>query len=62
MTRGTDRLSAVTTMFVGVLVGAALALHVHIVPPLAIALIVTAVVALVSCRAGATDPTCVQPR
>jgi len=48
-------------MLVGALAGAALALHVHIVAPLAIALIVTAVVALVSWRAGAADPTWVHP-
>jgi hypothetical protein len=48
-------------MLVGALAGAALALDVHIVAPLAIALIVTAVVALVSWRAGAADPTWVHP-
>jgi hypothetical protein len=48
-------------MLIGALTGAALALHVHIVAPLAIALIVTAVVALVSWRAGVTDPTWVHP-
>jgi uncharacterized membrane protein YoaK (UPF0700 family) len=51
------RLVAVAAMLVGALAGAALALHLHIVAPLAIALIVTAVVALVSWRAGATDAT-----
>ncbi len=50
------RLVAVTAMFVGALAGAALALHVHIVAPLAIALFVTASVALVAWRAGASDP------
>jgi uncharacterized membrane protein YoaK (UPF0700 family) len=50
------RLVAVTAMFVGALAGAALVLHVHFVTPLAIALIVAAAVALVSWRAGATDP------
>jgi uncharacterized membrane protein YoaK (UPF0700 family) len=55
------RLVAVTAMFVGALVGAALALHVHIVAPLVIALVVTAVVALVSWRAGARDPAWVHP-
>ena len=55
------RLVAVAAMFVGALAGAALALHVHIVAPLAIALIVTAAVALVSWRAGADDPTWVHP-
>jgi uncharacterized membrane protein YoaK (UPF0700 family) len=55
------RLVAVTAMLVGALAGAALALHVHIVGPLAIALIVTAIVALVSWRAGAADPTWVYP-
>ena len=51
------RVVAVTAMLIGALAGAALALHVRIVAPLAIALLVTAVVALVSWRAGATDPT-----
>ena len=46
----------------GALAGAALALHVHIVAPLAIALIVTAVVATVSWRAGAHDPTWTRPQ
>jgi uncharacterized membrane protein YoaK (UPF0700 family) len=55
------RLLAVTAMFVGALAGAALALHVHIVAPLAIALVVTAVVALISWRAGADDPQWVRP-
>lgn len=55
------RLVAVTAMLVGALAGAALALHVHIVAPLAIALVVTAVVALVSRRAGAADPPWVHP-
>ena len=55
------RLLAVTAMFVGALAGAALALHVHIVAPLAIALLVTAAVALVSWRAGAADPSWVHP-
>jgi uncharacterized membrane protein YoaK (UPF0700 family) len=55
------RLVAVTAMLVGALAGAALALHVHIVAPLAIALIVTAVVAFVSWRAGAADPAWVRP-
>ena len=41
--------------------GAALALHVHIVAPLAIALVVTAAVALVAWRAGASDPDWVNP-
>ena len=50
------RLVAVTAMFLGALAGAALALHVHIVAPLVIALIITAAVALVSWRAGTTDP------
>ena len=51
------RLVAVTAMFLGALAGAALALHVHIVAPARrIALIITAAVALVSWRAGTTDP------
>ena len=50
------RLVAVTAMFVGALVGAALVLHVDIVAPLAIALVVTAAVGFVSWRAGAADP------
>ncbi len=48
-------------MLIGALAGAALALHVCIVAPLAIALIVTAVVALVRWRTGAADPTWVHP-
>jgi uncharacterized membrane protein YoaK (UPF0700 family) len=55
------RLVAVAAMLVGAFVGAALALHVHIVAPLVIALIVTAVVALVIWHAGKTDPSWVQP-
>ena len=55
------RLVAVAAMLVGALAGAALALHVHIVAPLAIALVVTAGVALVSWRAGAANPTWVHP-
>jgi uncharacterized membrane protein YoaK (UPF0700 family) len=55
------RLLAVAAMLVGALVGAALALHVHIVAPLVIALIVTACVALVSWRAGVGGPAWVQP-
>jgi uncharacterized membrane protein YoaK (UPF0700 family) len=55
------RLVAVTAMLLGALAGAALALHVHIVAPLAVALTVTAVVAMVSWRAGAADPTWVHP-
>ena len=55
------RLVAVAAMLVGALVGAALALHVHILAPLVIALIVTAGVALVSWRAGVADPTWVHP-
>ena len=55
------RLLAVTAMFVGALVGAVLVLHVHIVGPLAIALVVTATVALISWRSGATDPSWVKP-
>ncbi len=56
------RLVAVTAMFVGALAGAALVLHVHIVAPLVIALVVTAVVALVAWRAGAGDPSWIHPR
>ena len=48
-------------MFVGALVGATLVLHVHIVAPLAIALVVTAALALISWRAGASNPTWVHP-
>jgi uncharacterized membrane protein YoaK (UPF0700 family) len=55
------RLVAVAAMLAGALAGAALALHVHIVAPLAIALVVTAAVALVSRRAGAANPTWVNP-
>jgi uncharacterized membrane protein YoaK (UPF0700 family) len=55
------RLVAVAAMLVGALVGAALALHVHIVGPLAIALVTTAGVALVSWRAGLSEPTWVHP-
>jgi len=55
------RLVAVAAMLLGALAGAALALHVHIVAPLVIALIVTAVVAAVSWRAGAGDPAWVRP-
>jgi uncharacterized membrane protein YoaK (UPF0700 family) len=55
------RLVAVTAMLVGALAGAALALHVHIVAPLAIALLITAAVAHVSWRASATDPPWVRP-
>ena len=55
------RLVAVSAMLLGALAGAALALHVHTVAPLAIALLITAVVALVSWRAGADDPAWVNP-
>ena len=55
------RLVAVTALFVGALLGAALVLHVHIVAPLAIALIVTAIVGLVAWRAGADNPSWVHP-
>jgi uncharacterized membrane protein YoaK (UPF0700 family) len=50
------RLVAVAAMLVGALVGAALALDVHIVAPLVVALVVTAGVALVSWRAGVAAP------
>jgi uncharacterized membrane protein YoaK (UPF0700 family) len=56
------RLLAVTAMFVGALGGAALVLHVHIVVPLAVALLVTAAVGLFSWQAGAPDPSWVRPR
>jgi hypothetical protein len=52
---------AITAMLTGALAGAALTLHVHLVAPLVIGLIVTAVVALFSWRAGATDPAWVHP-
>ena len=55
------RLVAVSAMFLGALAGAALVLHVHLVAPLAIALVITAAVALVSWRAGTTDPAWVHP-
>jgi uncharacterized membrane protein YoaK (UPF0700 family) len=55
------RLVAVAAMLLGALAGAALALDVHIVAPLVIALVVTTVVALVSWRASAADPTWVHP-
>jgi uncharacterized membrane protein YoaK (UPF0700 family) len=55
------RLVAVAAMFLGALAGATLVLHVDTVAPLAIALIVTATVGLVSWRAGATDPSWVHP-
>lgn len=50
------RLIAVAAMFLGALLGAILVLHVHIVVPLAIALVVIASVALVSYQAGKSDP------
>ncbi len=50
------RLVAVTAMFAGALLGAFLVLHVRIVVPLAIALVVVALVALASYQAGKTDP------
>ncbi len=55
------RLVAVTTMLLGAFAGAALVLDVHIVAPLAIALVVAAVVAVISWRAGATDEAWVRP-
>src|SRR6476659_4407809 len=55
------RLVAVTAMLVGALAGAALALHVHIVAPLAIAFIITAAVALISWRTSATNPPWARP-
>jgi len=55
------RLVAVAAMLAGALAGAALVLHVSIVAPLAIALTVTAVVALVSSRAGAADASWIHP-
>ena len=50
------RLVAIGAMFVGALFGALLVLHVRIVVPLAIALVVIALVALASYEAGKTDP------
>lgn len=50
------RLIAVAAMFVGALVGAALVLHVGIVPPLVIALAITASVGAASYLAGRSDP------
>ena len=55
------RLVAVGAMFVGALAGAALVLHVHIVAPLAIVLIVTAIVGTITWRAGAADSSWVHP-
>ncbi|MDQ1534046.1 MAG: hypothetical protein QOF28_1807 [Actinomycetota bacterium] len=55
------RLVVVAAMLVGALAGAALVLHVHIVAPLAIALVVTALVALIGWRAGISDATWVHP-
>jgi uncharacterized membrane protein YoaK (UPF0700 family) len=55
------RLVAVAAMLVGALAGAALALHVHIVAPLAIALVVTALVALISWHACTSDATWLHP-
>ena len=55
------RLIAVGAMLLGALVGAALVLHVQIVLPLAIALVVSVVVALVSWRAGLENPDWVHP-
>jgi uncharacterized membrane protein YoaK (UPF0700 family) len=50
------RLIAVAAMFVGALFGALLVLHVRIVVPLAIALVLIALVALASYEAGKADP------
>jgi uncharacterized membrane protein YoaK (UPF0700 family) len=50
------RLLAIGAMFVGALFGALLVLHVRIVVPLAIAMVVIALVALTSYEAGKTDP------
>jgi uncharacterized membrane protein YoaK (UPF0700 family) len=50
------RLIAIAAMFVGALIGALLVLHVRIVLPLAIALVITAFVALGSYVAGRSDP------
>jgi uncharacterized membrane protein YoaK (UPF0700 family) len=55
------RLTAVTAMLAGALAGAALTLDVHIVAPLAIALIATVVVALVTWRAGRAESRWVHP-
>jgi uncharacterized membrane protein YoaK (UPF0700 family) len=50
------RLVAVAAMLIGALMGALLVLHVGIVVPLAIALVVIALVALTSYEAGKADP------
>jgi uncharacterized membrane protein YoaK (UPF0700 family) len=50
------RLVAVAAMFLGALLGAVLVLHVRIVVPLAIALVVIALVAVASYEAGKADP------
>jgi uncharacterized membrane protein YoaK (UPF0700 family) len=50
------RLVAIAAMFVGALLGALLVLHVRIVVPLAIALVVIALVAMASYEAGKADP------
>jgi uncharacterized membrane protein YoaK (UPF0700 family) len=54
------RLVPVTAMLLGALAGALLALDVHVVAPLAIAFVVTAVAAVISSRVGATDEPWVQ--
>ena len=50
------RLIAIAAMFIGALIGAVLVLHVRIVLPLAIALVITMLVALSSYVAGRSDP------
>jgi len=55
------RLVAVTTMFLGALLGAALVLHVHIVAPLAIALALTAATGVATWRAAVAGPEWVHP-
>jgi uncharacterized membrane protein YoaK (UPF0700 family) len=50
------RIVAVAAMLLGALVGALLVIHVHIVAPLAIALLVLAIVTGASWAVGASDP------
>ncbi len=50
------RLTSVAAMLAGAVVGAALVIHVHIVYPLVIALVVTAIVAATTRILGATNP------
>ncbi len=55
------RLVAIAAMFAGALFGALLVLHARIVVPLAIALVVIALIALASHEAGKTDPPWTRP-